>query len=124
MTLYRNLRRYDPERPFAPWFRRVIMNTSINYRKRRKPQRTLPETLPAPEERDALSSDEVEMVEASLKTLPAEYRLVVSMHYYQGLEVSDIARSMDVPVGTIKTWLFRARQELRSRLGKRFGVRA
>src|SRR5258707_7433716 len=37
VKLYRNLRRYDPERPFEPWFWKLAANTSINYRRKRVP---------------------------------------------------------------------------------------
>jgi RNA polymerase sigma-70 factor (ECF subfamily) len=125
VTLYRHLGRYDPERPFAPWFRRVVANTAVNYRARRRPQRSLPETLPTRDPHpEALGPDDVERIEAALKRLPPEYRLVVGFRYRQGLEVGDIAAAMGVPVGTVKTWLFRAREELRSSLSNRFRIRA
>ena len=125
VTLYRNLGRYDPERPFAPWFRRVVTNTAINYRKRQRPHRALPDTLASDEPTvEGLSAEEMRVLEDALKQLPAEYRLAVGYYYYQGLEVVDIAAAMQVPVGTVKTWPFRAREALKERLGDRFGVRA
>jgi len=125
VTLFRNLGRYDPERPFAPWFRRVVTNTAINYRKRQRPQRVLPDSLASDEPAvEGLTPDEVQHLENALKQLPAEYRLVVGYYYYQGLELVDIAAAMQVPVGTVKTWLFRAREALKERLEKRFGARA
>jgi RNA polymerase sigma factor (sigma-70 family) len=124
VTLYRHLGRYDPSRPFAPWFRRVVANTSINFRKRRRSERPLPETLPDRRPPEGLTTGESEAVQAALKRLPAEYRVAVGFHYYQGLELTEIADAMRAPVGTVKTWLFRAREELRAILGSRFGARA
>lgn len=124
VTLYRHLVRYDPSRPFAPWFRRVVTNTAINFRKRRRPETPLPEAVADPHEFRGLEAGEVEALEGALKRLPAEYRLAVGYHYYQGLELTEIADAMCVPVGTVKTWLFRARQELRAILGDRYGARA
>lgn len=122
VTLFRNLPRYDPERPFAPWFRRVFTNVALNYRRKLRPVKMLPDDAADPKPNDPVN-DDAEIVETAMKDLPAEYRLVVSFKYFQGLEVDEIARSMKVPVGTVKTWLFRAREVLKQKLEKIFGVR-
>lgn len=124
VTLYRHLGRYDPSRPFAPWFRRVVSNTAINFRKRRRPEKPLSEAQSVAHPFGSLGTGDAEAVETALKRLPAEYRLAVGYHYYQGLELAEIADAMRVPVGTVKTWLFRARAELRAILGSRYGARA
>jgi RNA polymerase sigma-70 factor (ECF subfamily) len=118
MMLYRNLRRYDDKLPFAPWARRVFTNLALNFRRRLRPQRALPEQAADPKAEPP--GDETEIVEAALKTLPQEYRLVVAYKYYQDLQVEEIARLLHVPEGTVKTWLFRAREALRAKLEKAF----
>lgn len=121
ITLFRNLGRYDSELPFAPWFRRVFTNVALNYRRRLRPVKMLPEDAADPRPTDP-GNDDAEIVEAALKTLPNEYRLVVTFKYFQGLEVDEIARTLKVPEGTVKTWLFRAREALKQKLEKIFGV--
>lgn len=119
ITLFRNLHRYDAELPFAPWFRRVFTNVALNYRRRLRPSRMLPEDTVDPRGA-AMGNDDAEIVEAALKTLPNEYRLVVTFKYFQGLEVDEIAETMKVPEGTVKTWLFRAREALKEKLERIF----
>lgn len=120
LRLYRNLNKYDPERPFLPWFRRVMVNTALNYRRSRRPVHALPETRAAEPPFEGLSSEEVRLIRNALRKLPTEYRLVIHFHYYESLELRDIARLLRTPVGTVKTWLFRARAALRDRLAARF----
>jgi RNA polymerase sigma-70 factor (ECF subfamily) len=122
VTLYRNLPRYDSERPFSPWFRRVFTNVALNYRRKLRPVKMLPDDAADPRPQDP-ANDDAEIVEAALKELPPEYRLVVTFKYFQGLEVDEIASTMKVPEGTVKTWLFRARDALKAKLEKVFGVR-
>ena len=119
ITLFRNFHRYDTSLPFAPWFRRVFTNVALNYRRRLKPSRMLPEDAPDPKETEP-ANDDAQIVEAALKTLPNEYRLVVTFKYYQELGVDEIARLMKVPVGTVKVWLFRAREALKQKLERIF----
>jgi len=45
--------------------------------------------------------------------LPAQYRTVVSMHYWQGKSYSEIANHMGTSVGSIKGWMSRARHQLK-----------
>lgn len=113
VTLYRNFSKYDDSLPFAPWFRRLMTNAAINYRKKHfshRPQPLVEQGAEDPEPRD------VEPIEKALASLPEEYRTAVTLKYYQGLEVDEIAEAMKVPVGTVKTWLFRAREALREKL--------
>jgi RNA polymerase sigma-70 factor (ECF subfamily) len=49
--------------------------------------------------------------------LPEKYRVVVVMRHLQGSSVEEIAEQLNLPSGTVKTHLFRARDMLRERLG-------
>ena len=53
--------------------------------------------------------------------LPDEVRAAIALRYEQGMDVSEVAKAMEVPVGTVKTWLFRARKVARD-AGARVGV--
>jgi RNA polymerase sigma-70 factor (ECF subfamily) len=60
---------------------------------------------------------------ALLERLPAKYRQVAALFYMQEKSYDEVARMLDLPVGTVKTYLFRARQRLaeelvRERVGK------
>jgi RNA polymerase sigma-70 factor (ECF subfamily) len=55
-------------------------------------------------------------LEKALATLPVPYRLVLASHYFEGMAYEELAHALDLPLGTIKTHLFRARRLLRARL--------
>lgn len=117
----RNLHRWDPARPLLPWLSTIAANrcrTALGKRsKRPKPAVSLPEQTVAAE-----SDDVAEEVDRALALLPERYREVVIMHYRGGLNCAEIAEAMGCAEGTVKTWLFRARQQLADELsGRGFG---
>jgi RNA polymerase sigma-70 factor (ECF subfamily) len=52
-------------------------------------------------------------LEKAIARLPANYRLVIAAHYLEGMRYEDLAESLQVPLGTVKTQLHRAKQQLR-----------
>lgn len=64
-----------------------------------------------------LESEEQVVLEEVLK-LPENYRNVIYMYYYEGYSLKDISKIMNKNVSTIGTWLYRAKQELKKRLGE------
>jgi len=55
-------------------------------------------------------------VDFSLASLPANYRLLIAAHYLQGVQYEDLADALQLPLGTVKTQLYRAKQQLRRML--------
>ena len=51
-----------------------------------------------------------------VSTLPQNYRTVIYLLYYEGYKVNEISKLMDKSEGTIKTWLFRAREMLKEKI--------
>ena len=116
VKLYRNLSRYDVERPFEPWFWKLAANTSINYRRKRVP---LPvESIEEPaDESAALPRHDPALVQA-LSQLDPSYRLPVLLHYYADLSLEQVAQSLNSSVPAIKSRLHRARAQLRNSLAE------
>lgn len=115
VKLYRNLARYDAERPFEPWFWRLAANTTINYRRRRVPQPAEPSDETADETRTQ-THDPV-LVQA-LAQLDAGYRLPVLLHYYADLSLEQVAQALSLTVPAVKSRLHRARAQLRNTLSE------
>jgi len=115
VKLYRNLGRYDPERPFEPWFWKLAANTSINYRRKRVP-------VPV-ESQDAggldptLPQHDPTLVEA-LAQLDPTYRLPVLLHYYADLSLEQVSQTLNLSIPAIKARLHRARAQLRNSLAE------
>jgi RNA polymerase sigma-70 factor (ECF subfamily) len=116
VKLYRNLDRFDVDRPFEPWFWKLAANTSINYRRKRVP-------LPAEaseelaDEASALPRHDPALVQA-LSQLDPSYRLPVLLHYYADLSLEQVAHSLNSSVPAIKSRLHRARAQLRNSLAE------
>ena len=49
----------------------------------------------------------------SIERLPANYRLLIAAHYLHGVQYEDLAEALQLPLGTLKTQLYRAKQQLR-----------
>ena len=65
---------------------------------------------------DEPGEEKQELLQAVM-ALPETYKTVVYMYYYEGYSVAEIARILDKPTGTVKTWLSRARKQLKDFLG-------
>jgi RNA polymerase sigma-70 factor (ECF subfamily) len=55
-------------------------------------------------------------LEKAIARLPANYRLLIAAHYLQGVQYEDLAEALQLPLGTVKTQLHRAKRQLRRML--------
>ena len=58
-----------------------------------------------------------EAVQRSIASLSEDHRILVVLHHIEGMDLKDIARELGMPVGTVKSRLARARDELKRKLG-------
>ncbi len=117
------IHQFDEERPFAPWFFRIVVNDALKLAKRQKRSVPLDEdasqlaTLladPSPQPEQWLEAKQVrEHIMDAIQSLPPEQRAVVVMRYFLDLSEADMSAKMDRPLSTIKWWLRDARQRLR-----------
>lgn len=113
LRLFRNFPQYDPAQPFLPWFRRLTTNCVLNWKEKKKPTSELPEQIAV---HDAGPADSSGRLHQAIRELPQEYQTCVTLKYLEDLGVGEIAQTLQVPVGTVKTWLFRAREMLVQKL--------
>lgn len=116
---------FDPTRPFEPWFARIAYTTSLKALARRgRPGGpgldgdALDQVVAgevSPEQRLA-TAEASALVVAALERLAPEDRVLVTLTYQEGLSNAEVAQALDMPVGTVKTRLFRARERLRGLL--------
>ena len=64
----------------------------------------------------ALRNDEASRVHAALEALPQKYRRPLELYYISGLRYREIALALGIPIGTVKTYMSRAKRQLRSEL--------
>jgi RNA polymerase sigma-70 factor, ECF subfamily len=126
---YRHLAAYDPTRKFASWLFKVAHNTTIDHL-RRASLDTVPLAAHAdPEEggellavledasveNPAAAAERREMARAltrAIASLRPEYREAVVLRYVEGQSYQEIGEVLDLPLGTVKTNLHRARREM------------
>jgi len=121
LRVFRSLHRWDACRPLRPWIMGIAVNRCRTWltKRTRRPELVeyLQDTAVAPASDDA--AELTAEIQAALQELRLEYRTVFVLFHEQGLPYENIAEIMGKPVGTIKTWLHRARSEVLARLQKR-----
>lgn len=122
VRVLKNLHRWDAERDFEPWLLAIAGNrcrTALSNRKRRPAAEMLPEQVADdhPDERGA--EHLAEEVTLALETVRDDYRQAFILFHEHQLSYEQIAEAMEVPLGTVKTWVHRARRGLIERLRQR-----
>lgn len=114
---YRSLRTFKLDARFSTWIFSITYHGCCDRLNRRKrysneplPERADP--TPGPE-REAIAADEARRLRAAVDALPEKYRTVVTLYHLQGRQYEEIAQVLDLPLGTVKTHLFRAKEQLR-----------
>jgi RNA polymerase sigma factor (sigma-70 family) len=115
---------FDAARPLRPWLLEIAANrcrTALSRRARHPPLLT-PESVedladPRPGQGDL--NDLAGELERGLRELRPEYRLVFVLFHEQNLSYEEIAEAVSRPIGTVKTWLHRARTQLAEALSRR-----
>src|SRR5579872_2823712 len=117
VKLYRNLSRYDAERPFEPWFWKLAANTTINYRRKRVP---VP-AQPSPDDEVGFEVQHIKhdpvLVDALAQLDPA-YRLPILLHYYADLSLEQVSLALNLSLAATKSRMHRARAQLRNSLAE------
>lgn len=122
LTVFRKADRYKAQAAFSTWLYRVAVNTCYDHlrRKKRKRADSLPESYDPPDiaAGDAFESIEVRPdIERALNDLSPEFRSAVVLVDMQGMSLDQASDTLDVPTGTMKSRLFRARKQLARSLG-------
>jgi RNA polymerase sigma factor (sigma-70 family) len=121
LRIFRSLRGWDPTRPLKPWIMGIAVNRCRTWltQRSRRPELAdyLQDTVASPAANDA--AELLQEIQAALAELRVEYRTVFVLFHEQGQPYEDIALALGRPVGTIKTWLHRARLEILERLRRR-----
>jgi RNA polymerase sigma-70 factor (ECF subfamily) len=117
---FRSLHTFRPGAKFSTWIFSIAYHACcdrLGRRKRMSPDEMPDRADPAPgpaavaEERD-----EARALRAAIDALPEKYRTVITLYHLQGRQYDEIARILDLPMGTVKTHIFRAKELLRKAL--------
>lgn len=115
---FRNIKHFQVEKPFFPWFYRVMKNLCLDHlkKKRRIEEIPLDEARVIPEEREDREMKEV--LWKGIKELPVEQREIVLLRYFQSLSYREIAQVTGKPLGTVMSSLYYSKKRLKGLLGK------
>jgi RNA polymerase sigma-70 factor, ECF subfamily len=114
---YRSLHTFKPDAKFSTWIFAIAYHGCCDRLSRRKrySNEELPEradTAPGPEHQ-AIAADDARRLRAAIEALPEKYRTVITLYHLQGRQYEEIAQVLELPMGTVKTHLFRAKEQLR-----------
>ena len=111
---------------FYTWLYRIALNVAISRQRRRRPSSSVEQTREAtgaePIDRDGAPAERMEQqervrqVQQALAAVCEEYRAVLVLREIEGRAYEEIAEILDLPIGTVRSRLHRARSELREQL--------
>ena len=122
LTVFRKAHQFKGNAAVGTWIYRIAVNTCYDQirKAKRRPSQPMPEHL---DPEDELAGDEVEAaairpdISKALQQIPQEFRAAVVLSDMEGMPLPDIAEVLGVPVGTVKSRVFRARRLLAELLG-------
>lgn len=113
--LAKHLHQWDESRAFEPWLLAIAGNrcrTAMAARRRRAVAQPFVDQPTNDDARDQEFRQMVEELELAVARLRPNYRQAFVMFHQRHLEYQEIARRLGVPMGTVKTWVHRARREI------------
>jgi RNA polymerase sigma-70 factor, ECF subfamily len=135
VKVFNNISRYDPRYKFSSWIFKIASNLTIDHLRRKEV-----DTVSLDGSRQARTQEEVESsriqvetedanpeefleakelgeeIESAIGGLRPEYRTAILLRHVEGRPYEEIAEIMEIPLGTVKTYIHRARTELRGTL--------
>jgi len=127
MKAFKNLATYSNEYAFSTWLYRIATNHTIDYLRKKKlqtlsindPYKTkdgeleiqLPDETYATD-KQVIKKERKKIVQDAIANLPEKYRAVIQLRHMDELSYDEIADELDLPLGTVKAHIFRARELL------------
>ncbi|MDF1513317.1 MAG: sigma-70 family RNA polymerase sigma factor [Anaerolineae bacterium] len=124
VRLYTYAASVDAQRPLKPWLYRVTVNLSYDWSAKKPLQPLdeilewlsgLPSAFPSPDNR-AEQKELMGVVRQVIDELPQLHRVVIVLFYLENLSLHEISQVLELPLGTVKSRLFYARERLRNAL--------
>lgn len=122
LEVYRSIRQFDSQRPFSPWFMRIVVNKAIKSSQQanqfyplemeEEEQDVYVDPMPGPEALIENAATE-QAVWRALEALSPERRAVIVLRFYFEMSESEISEQLGIPAGTVKSRLHTAKQKLR-----------
>lgn len=124
MRAFRHLDRFQPGRPFFPWYYRILRNLCLTYLKRHGPARKVSldrlieedhVQIPAEAEDVREKLQQAQMahhLREAIELLKPEFKEIIAMKHFEEMSYEEMAQSLRIPIGTVMSRLFHARKAL------------
>ena len=124
LRIYRGLPYFRAESRLATWIYRIVQNVCFETRTKRPVNLSLDQTSdegrprfePGAADGSFAAIELRDRLEKAIAQLPEQYRFLIAAHYLRGMQYEALAESLDMPLGTVKTHLYRAKRRLRELL--------
>jgi RNA polymerase sigma-70 factor (ECF subfamily) len=119
---WRHIRRFDPARPFYPWYATILRNVCLSRLRRLRRTRTqelVPDHPGSGDSNPVLLAERNERhdrVWKAILALKPRQREIIVLSHFQQMSYKEIAAAVDIPIGTVMSRLHAARQALREKL--------
>ncbi|UCG53824.1 MAG: sigma-70 family RNA polymerase sigma factor [Candidatus Latescibacterota bacterium] len=131
IKVFSMLDRYNPSFAFSNWLFKITSNLCIDSMRKRRVD-TLPMDEPvrgakgeyerqyasptATPDKVLLKKEKMKLLSRAIEELPPHYRIMIVLRHQEGLSYEEIAETLEVPLGTVKARIHRAREMLKTRL--------
>ena len=118
LRIHRGLPYFRGDARLSTWIYRIVMNVCSQDRAAGRPPVSLDDpgahvAVPSAVDRQFSDLELRDRLEKAIQQLPVQYRLLIAAHYLDGVQYDDLADAMNLPLGTVKTQLHRAKRQLR-----------
>lgn len=133
VSAWRGLGTFRQDAAFYSWLYRIAMNAAISARRRQRLPTTslnthmeasgtspIDENIDTDPQRQLTSEEQVRLVQQALLQLPEEFRQPLVLKEMDGFSYEEISSLLNIPIGTVRSRIFRARRELTQRLERVF----
>jgi RNA polymerase sigma-70 factor (ECF subfamily) len=125
VKVFRALKDFQHQALFSTWLYRVTANSCLNHIQKRKQEKSMSGVLDDPEahpdpaanpERALEEKQAKRLVENAIQELPSDQRVVLILRDVEGLSYEDIAESLGIELGTVRSRLHRARLQIKNKI--------
>jgi RNA polymerase sigma factor (sigma-70 family) len=122
---FSNLKKYSSDYSFSTWLFRIATNNCIDFLRKKKahvifvdikadeyelvPELQIKSDVPNPEE-NSIQKQQKEQIKLIIEKLPSKYQILITMYYFDDMSYEAISAMLDIPSGTVKGRLYRARE--------------
>ncbi len=131
---FENIEKYKPDFAFSTWLFRIATNNCIDFIRKKRLKMVSLQTLSEDDkeekqlqiasdtlnpEQTSIKKQESEKLKSIVEQLPQRYRTLIILRYYDEQSYEEIAQQLDLPLGTVKAQLFRARDLMSNIMNRR-----